>query len=75
MGALISGMALPGFLGGSDGKESACNAGDRVQSLGWEDSLERGMTMYYVFLPREFHGQRHLVGYRPWGHKKLDTTE
>ena len=29
-----------GFPGGSDGKESACNAGD----LGWEDSLEEGMA-------------------------------
>ena len=28
-----------------------------------------------VFLPGEFHGQRRLMGYSPWGHKKLDTTE
>ena len=28
-----------------------------------------------VFLPREFHGQRILVGYSLWGHKKLDMTE
>ena len=28
-----------------------------------------------VFLPGESHGQRSLVGYSPWGHKKLDTTE
>ena len=28
-----------------------------------------------VFLPREFHGQRSLAGYSPWGHKELDTTE
>ena len=27
-----------------------------------------------VFLPGEFHGQRSLVGYSPWGHKELDTT-
>ena len=32
-----------GFLGGSDGKASACNAGDQVQSLGWEDHLEMEM--------------------------------
>ena len=25
---------------GSNGKESACNAGGRVQSLGWEDTLD-----------------------------------
>ena len=29
--------------GGSDGIESACNAGYRVQSLGWEDPREKGI--------------------------------
>ena len=28
-----------------------------------------------VFLPGESHRQRSLVGYSPWGHKELDTTE
>ena len=28
-----------------------------------------------VFLPGEFHGQRSLVGYSPWGCKELDMTE
>ena len=28
-----------------------------------------------VFLPGEFHRQRSLVGYSPWGHKESDTTE
>ena len=28
-----------------------------------------------VFLPGKSHGQRSLVGYSPWGHKKLDMTE
>ena len=28
-----------------------------------------------VFLPRESHGQRSLVGYSPWGHKESDTTQ
>ena len=27
-----------GIPGGSDGKESACNVGDLVRPLGWEDS-------------------------------------
>ena len=36
-------MELPG---GSDGKESACNAGDQLQSLGWEDLLEEGMAIH-----------------------------
>ena len=38
IGTLIDNM---GFLGGSDGKESAWNAGDWVQSLGQEDTLEK----------------------------------
>ena len=28
-----------------------------------------------VFLPGEFHGQRSLEGYSPWGRKELDKTE
>ena len=35
-----------GFPGGSDGKESACNVGDPVQSLGWEDPLEKGKATH-----------------------------
>ena len=30
-----------GFSGGSECKESACNVGDCVPSLSWEDPLER----------------------------------
>jgi len=33
------------------------------------------METHSSFLPREFHGQRSLVGYSPWGHKDLDMTE
>ena len=28
-----------------------------------------------VSLPEEFHEQRSLVSYSPWGHKELDMTE
>ena len=52
-----------GFLGGSDGKESACNAGDPGLIPGLGGS------------PGESHGQRSLVGYSSWGHIELDTTE
>ena len=30
---------------------------------------------FSIFLPGEFHGQRSLAGYSPWGHKELDITE
>ena len=36
--------------------------------------LEKGMATP-VFLPGEFHGQRSLAGYSPWGHTELDITE
>ena len=49
--------------------------GKRVQSLGREDPLEEEMATRLVFLLGESQGQRNLVGYSPWGHKKSDTTE
>ena len=45
------------------------------RSLGWEDPLEKEWQPTLVFLPREFHGQRSMVGCSPWGHKGSDTTE
>ena len=38
------------FPGGLDGKESACNAGDWVQFLGWEDPLEKGIAIHSSIL-------------------------
>jgi len=35
-----------GFPGGSNGKESACNAETWLKSLGQEDSLEKEMATY-----------------------------
>ena len=35
----------------------------------------RNWELTPVFLPGKSHGQRSLVGYSPWGHKELDTTE
>ena len=28
-----------------------------------------------LYLSGEFHGERILAGYSPWGHKESDTTE
>ena len=47
----------------------------QVRSLGWEDPLEEETQPTPVFLPGEFHGQRNLVGYSPWGRKESNTTE
>ena len=43
-----------------------------VQSLSQEDPLEEGTEPTSVFLPRESHGQRNLVGHH---YKQLDMTE
>ena len=45
-----------------------------VWSLGQEDPLEQGMATHSSILPGEFHGQRSLVGYSPWGLEELDMT-
>ena len=47
----------------------------QVQSLGWEDRLEKEMQPTPVFLPGEFCGQRSLAGYSSWDCKKSDMTE
>ena len=40
-------LSFKGFPGGSDGKEATCSAEDLgLQSLGWEDPLEKGMTTH-----------------------------
>ena len=68
-----------GFPGGVHGKESACQCTRHkkhrfdpwVGKIPWR----RAWQPTPVFLPEEFHGQRSLAGYSPWGHKELDTTE
>ena len=65
-----------GFPSGSVGKESRLRMQEtQIQSLGWEAHLRRQWQPIPVFLPGEFHRQRNLVGYCPWGHKELDMTE
>ena len=62
------------YSGGSDSKESSCNVGDPVLipvKIPWR----REWLPTPVFLPGEFHRQRSLEGYSPWGHKELDTVE
>ena len=61
-----------GFPGGSDGKESACNAGD----LGSVPGLVTfpGAEQQYSCLENP-HGQRCLEGYSRWGGKELHMTE
>ena len=46
-----------------------------VQSLCGEDPLEKEMATHSNILAWEFHGQRNLAGYSPWGHRDLVITE
>ena len=47
----------------------------QVQSLVWEDSLEKEMATHPSVLAwEESHGQGSLVGYSTWGCKELDPT-
>ena len=41
-----------------------------LQSLSWEDPLEKGMAIHSGIL-----GQRNLVVCSTWGHKESDMTE
>ena len=62
------------FPDGSVGKESTCNAGD-IENAGWIPGSGRSSGGGNVFLPKNPHGQRSLVGYSPQGCKELDMTE
>ena len=66
-----------GFPGGSDSKESACKAGDpgSIPGSGRSPGDGNGYPLQCSYLPGEFHEQRSLAGYSPWGHKELDMTE
>ena len=46
-----------------------------VQSLGWADPLEKGMATHSSVLVWRIPWTESLVGYSPWGCKKLNTTE
>ena len=61
-----------GFPGDSDGKESACNAGDPGSVLGLRRFAGEG-TVY----PLQYPGLENSIdrGYRPWGCQELDMTE
>ena len=65
-----------GFSGGSDGKESACNAGDlgSIPGLGRYSGGGHGNSLQYSCLENP-HGQSCLAGYGPGDGKESDMTE
>ena len=68
-----------GFPGGVSGKEptSQCRRHKRHGLDLWVRKIpsRRSWQLTPVFLPRESHEQRSLVGYSPVGRKELDTTK
>ena len=67
---------IKGFPGGSDGKESTCNAGDQgsIPESGRSPGEGNGYPLQYSFLP-EFCGQRSLAGYSLRGRKESNRTD
>ena len=63
--------------GGSNSKESVCLQSRRPRFDPWVGKIpwRKEWQPTPVFLPREFHGQKSLAGYRPWGRRELDQTE
>ena len=68
-----------GFPNRASGRESACEGKrrQRCRFHPWEGKIpwRRAWQPTPVFLPGEFHGQRSLAGYSPWGRKESDRTE
>ena len=64
-----------GFPGGANGKEPNCQC--RRQFDHWVGKIpwSRAWQPTPVFSPVEFHGQRSLADYGPWGRRESDTTE
>ena len=67
------GLHCQGFPGGSDDKESVCNAGDLGSIPGSGRPWRRKWQPTAVFLSGRSLGHRSLVGYSPWGCKESDV--
>ena len=63
------------FPGGSDGKESACNAGDPGLILRSGKSPGEGNGYHSSVLAWEIQWTEEPSAWGPWGRKELDTTE
>ena len=67
-------MGLPG---GASGKEPACQRRrhkTQVQSLGWEDPLEKGMATHSSILAWRIPRDEGAWWAAVWGQKELDVT-
>ena len=62
-------------LMGSDGKESACNAGDLGSISGLGRPLGKEMATHSSILAWKIPCTKETGIYIPWGHEESDTTE
>ena len=69
-------MYVLGFPGGSDGKESACNAEDpgSISGSGRFPGEGKGNPLQYSCLENSI-DKRSLAGYSSWGRKELVSTK
>ena len=65
MGSLVAQMA----------KKLPAMSETRVQSLGWEDPLEKEMATHSSILAWEIPRTEEPGGLQSWGHKQLDMTK
>ena len=65
MGSLVAQMA----------KKLPAMSETRVQSLGWEDPLEKEMATHSSILAWEIPWTEEPCGLQSWGHKQLDMTK
>ena len=63
-------MFIVGFPGDSVVKSICQCRGYRFKTLVRKTPWRRKQQSTPVFLPGKSHGQRRLVGYSPWGHKR-----
>ena len=64
-----------GFPGGSDGKNPPAMQETWVQSLIWEDPLEKEMTTHSSILAWRIPWREEHAGLLSMGHKESDMTE
>ena len=66
LGAAQGGPRLPKWLSGKKNLPAMQEMQETwVQSLGWEEPLEKEMEAHSTILAGESHGQKSLVGYSP----------
>ena len=68
---LVQASHQRGFPGGSEGKESSCNAGDLGLIPGWEDALENRMSTHSSILTWEIPWTEEPGGLQSMGSQRV----